>query len=146
MFATAPPAGAVLLLSAVPNASLSPFAPGKTATGSGVLTATDTSPSWTLQAEDQGTGAGKMLAATAGCSGSDPMLANPLALSVSSSLAGVSSAGQNSLGGTNQTIASATNQTLTADQLTVNYTQVIPPSEAMLTGCIYNLTVTYTLQ
>jgi hypothetical protein len=142
----AQPAEALISLTAGPGTALAPFGPDKTATGTGALTATDTNPSWTLQVEDQGAGAGKMVAAAAGCTGSDAMLANPLLVSVTSSLGGVSSSGQVSLSASNQTVASATSQTLAAATLTTNYTQVIPATEAMLAGCLYNITVTYTLQ
>jgi hypothetical protein len=43
---------------------------------------------------------------------------------------------QISLSGANQTIASASNQALNANQFTANYTQVIPPGEAMLVRCL----------
>jgi hypothetical protein len=142
----APRAGAVLLLSAGPGAALSPFGVGKTATATGSLTATDTSGSWTLTAEDLGSGAGKMVAGAVGCGGSDPALANPLQVSVTSSLGGFNSAGTISLSGGNQTVASATSQTLTGNTFTTNYTQVIPSTAKMLTGCTYDITVTYTLQ
>jgi hypothetical protein len=129
------------------GASLSNFEPGQTATGSGALTVTDDNPSWTLQAQDQGTGAGKMAAAASGCSGSDPLMANPLQLSVSSQLAGVSSAPAITLGSSNQTVASASSQApLTPTVITTHYTQVIPLTESMRVGCSYNITVTYTLQ
>lgn len=143
---TPPPAGAVLLLSTGPGSALSQFEPGKTATGSGAVTATDTSPSWTLQVEDQGSGAGKMVAAATGCGGSDPMLANPLQLEVMSPPSGVTSAGQISLSNSNQTIASSTSQVLTSQVFTVDYSQLLPPDETMLAGCVYSITVTYTLQ
>jgi hypothetical protein len=136
----------VLLLSAGPGASLSPFELGKTATATGTLAATDSSPGWTLTAKDQGSGAGKLVAGAAGCSGSDANLANPLQVSVASSLGGVNSAGTISLSSGDQTVASASNQTLTNNTFTTNYTQVIPSTEKMRTGCVYSITVTYTLQ
>lgn len=142
----APAADALILLSAGPGAALSPFQVGKTATATGSLTATDTSGSWTLTAQDQGSGAGKMVAGTTGCSGSDPTLADPLQVSVTSALGGVTSAGTVSLSGSNQTVASATSQTLASNAFTTNYTQVIPSTEKLLTGCVYTITVTYTLQ
>jgi hypothetical protein len=135
-----------MLLSAGPGAALSPFQLGHTATAAGSLTATDTSGSWTLSAKDLGTGAGKMVAGAVGCSGSDPTLANSLQVAVTSSLGGVNSAGTVSLGSGDQTVASATSQTLTNDSFTTNYTQVIPSTAKMLTGCVYAITVTYTLQ
>jgi hypothetical protein len=142
----APRADAVLLLSAGPGAALAPFGAGKTATAAGSLTATDTTGSWTLTAKDLGTGAGKLVAGAGGCSGSDATLANPLQVSVTSSLGGFNSTGAISLSGVDQTVASATSQTLMGDTFTTNYTQVIPSTEKMLTGCAYTVTVTYTLQ
>ena len=142
----APPADGLILLSAGSGSVLSPFGANKTATGSGSVTATDSNPSWTLQAQDQGTGAGKLVAGTTGCAGSDATLANPLQLSVTSPLGGVTPAAAIALSATNQTVATATNQTLSAATFTTNYTQMIPPTEAMLAGCVYAITVTYTLQ
>ena len=141
-----PPARAVLVMNASPGSTLAPFAPGKTATGTGSVTATDDTPSWTLQDQDHGSGGGKRLAAATGCARSDAILANPLQVSVTSPLPGVTSAGQISLGSANKTVATGTGQVLTGAVLTTNYTQVIPLSEAMLTGCVYAITVTYTLQ
>jgi hypothetical protein len=129
------------------GASLSNFEPGQTATGSGALTVTDNNPGWTLQAQDQGTGAGKMVAAASGCSGSDPLLADPLQLSVTSQLAGVASPPPVTLSPSNQTVASASSQPLlTPTMLTTHYTQVIPLTEPMRVACSYTITVTYTLQ
>ena len=142
----APPANAVISLTPGTVSALTPFGPGKTATASGTLTATDTSTTWTLQAQDMGTGAGKLVAAAAGCTGSDPRLANPLQVSVTGTLGGVNSAGTISLGAGSQTVASSTSTALAATVLTSNYTQVIPSSQTMLTGCAYSITVTYTLQ
>lgn len=123
------------------------FAPGNTATALGALAATDTNPSWTLQVEDTGSGAGKMVAATGPtCTGSDPTMADPLQVSVTSALGGVTSAGTVSISNTNQAVASATDQLLAANVLTTNYSQTIPSSESMLSGCVYTLTATYTLQ
>lgn len=129
------------------GASLSSFEPGQTATGSGALTVIDSNPSWALQAQDQGTGAGKMIAGASGCSGSDSMLTNPLQLSVTSQLAGVTSAPAIAVSSGNQTVASASNQALLNPTiLTTHYTQVIPLTEPMRVGCSYSITVTYTLQ
>jgi len=35
---------------------------------------------------------------------------------------------------------------LTPTVLNANYTQVVPAGQALLTGCVYTITVTYTLQ
>jgi hypothetical protein len=138
-----------LSLTAGSGAILDPthFAPGNTATGTGALVTVDTSPSWTLQVKDTAaSNAGKLAAAALGCTGSDSNLTNPLQVSVSSPLGGVASAGAVSLSGTNQTVASASNQLLAGDVLTTNYSQAIPSTQVMLSGCVYTLTATYTLQ
>jgi hypothetical protein len=144
--AAAPAAHALITIAATP-AVLSDFAPASSATGSGALTVSDTSGTWTLQAEDQGSGAGHMTAAAVGCTGSDAQLADPLQLSVTNLPSGAVSGGTISLSATNQTVASATDQSaLVADVLTTNFTQPIPATELMRVGCLYSLTVTFTLQ
>jgi hypothetical protein len=123
------------------------FSPGNTATSTGALTATDTNNSWSLKAKDTASSnAGKMQAAAVGCTGSDAVLSNPLTASVTSLLGGVTSASPISLSGTDQTVASATNQLLAANLFTTNYSQAIPSAQVMLAGCVYTLTATYTLQ
>jgi hypothetical protein len=143
--ATAPPAAALISLTAGPTASLSPFGVGQTATGSSFLTATDPSGTWTLQAQDQGAGAGQMVASPTGCTNSSTPLTNPLQVSVSNAPSGVSTSAIN-LSAANQTVASATSTPLTAATLTTNYTQVIAANQVLLTGCVYTITVTYSLQ
>jgi hypothetical protein len=123
------------------------FNPGGTATASGALTATDTSPSWTLSVKDAAaSNPGHMAAGAVGCGGSAPSLTNALQVQVTSALPGAVSAGTISITGTDQTVASATNQLLATSVMTTNYTQVIPASQVMRTGCVYSLTATYTLQ
>lgn len=143
--AAAPPASALISLTAGPAATLSPFSTGQTGTGQSSLTATDTSGSWTLQAADQGAGAGAMVASPTGCTNSAPQLAKPLQVSISTGLSGVSTTTIN-LSASNQIVASASSVPLTAAVLTTNYTQVIPADQALLTGCVYTISVTYTLQ
>lgn len=138
-----------LSLTAGTGAILNPtqFSPGNTATGTGALTAVDTSPTWHLQVEDTAaTNPGKLAAAALGCTGSDANLADPLQVSVSSVLPGVTSDPAVSLSGANQEVASASSQLLAADVFTTNYSQPIPSTEVMLSGCVYSLTATYTLQ
>lgn len=142
----APPAAGQLVLTPGSGSALAPFEPDKTASGMGSLTATDDSPSWTLQAQDQGSGAGKMVAGATGCAGSEPVLADPLQVSVTSPLSGVTSAGTISLSANNQTVATGSDQPLAAAAFTTQYTQVIASTEVLLTGCVYTVTVTYTLQ
>lgn len=144
--AAASPADAVITLTAT-AATLSNLATGSTATGSATLTASDGSGSWTLQAQDLGSGAGDMVASTSGCTGSPPQLANPLQISVSTSLSGVTVAPPISLSATAQTLGSATSAPmLSPTTFTANYTQVVPATQALLTGCTYTISVTYTLQ
>jgi len=123
------------------------FQAGSTATTSGVVTLTDTNPSWNLSVNDAATGApGHMAAAALGCGGSESSLQNPLSVTVTSLLGGVSSAGAVSISGSPQTVASATNQLLAASLFTANYSQTVNSSEVLLAGCVYSLTATYTLQ
>ena len=144
--------GTALALISISNGTGATFAtnftPGGTATASGALIATDTSPSWTLTVKDAATPSpGHMTAAASGCAGSDSSLTNALKVQVTSALPGVTSAGAVSISGTDQTAASASNQLLPASTvLTTNYTQAIPASQVMRTGCVYSLTATYTLQ
>lgn len=140
-------AGTIALTAGTGALMTTGFAPGNTASQTGALTATSTSPSWTLTAQDNGTGAGKMVSAGGPtCSGSDAQLTNATGVSVSSVLPGVTAAAPITLSGTAQTVASATNQLLAANVLTTNYSVVIPSSQIMATGCVYSQNVTYTLQ
>lgn len=138
-----------LSLTAGTGAALLNFSPGNTASGTGLLTATDTSGTWNLDVKDTASSnAGKMQAAALGCTGSDPVLTNALQVSVTPqvSLTGATADPAVSLSGTNQEVAAATNQLLAANTFTTNYSQVIPAGQVLLTGCVYSLTATYTLQ
>jgi hypothetical protein len=121
------------------------FSPGNTATAASTLTGTDTSPSWILQVQDNGTGAGKMVSG-AGCTNSEATLQNPLAVNVTTPLGGATSAGSVSISGSAQTVSSATTAPLAATPFTTSYSQNILSTESMQTGCVYSLTATYTLQ
>jgi hypothetical protein len=138
----------VLAIAAVPATTFTTgFQAGNTATTTGLLTLTDTDPSWSLTVNDASTGnPGHMTAAALGCAGSEGSLQNPLSVNLTSVLGGVGSAGPVSISGVPQTVASATNQLLAASVLTANYSQTINPSEVLLAGCVYSLTATYTLQ
>jgi hypothetical protein len=138
----------VLAIAAGPAATFTTgFQPGSTATTTGILTLTDTNPIWNLSVRDAGTGSpGHMAAGALGCAGSESSLQNPLSVSLTSLLGGVTSAGPVSISGSNQTVASATNQLLAASVFTTNYSQTIESSEVLLAGCVYSLTATYTLQ
>jgi hypothetical protein len=138
---SAAPASA-LSLSAGTGATLAPFQPAHTATGSGSLTVVDLSLNWTLTVNDAGPGAGHMVKSAVGCSGSDAQLTNALSVTVTG--LGVTSTGATVIGATAATVASGP---ITAGVgLTTGYSQVIPASQTMLTGCAYTLTATYTLQ
>lgn len=139
--------GILAIASVTPATFTTGFQAGSTATATGSLLTTDTSPSWTLSVEDTATGApGHMVAGATGCSGSASSLQNPLAVTVTSVLGGATSAGAVSISGTNQTVSSATNQLLAASIFTTNYSQTFAADEALRTGCVYGLTATYTLQ
>jgi len=135
-------------LTAGSGASLMPFRPGQTATGSGSLTVIDLTiaSSWTLTVSDAGTGAGHMVkAAGPTCTGSDGQLTNALTVTVPSS--GVAtSAGLKTISGTATTVSTGTTTLTLGIGLATNYSQTIPASQVMLTGCVYSLTATYTLQ
>lgn len=121
------------------------LAPGTSPQATGALLVTDTGTTWTLQAQDTnaGAGAGHMVALGGPlCSGSDAALANPLGLGVSGASGTPSSI---NMSGSPQTVETGAGP-LAAALLTSTYTQVIPTTEAMTAGCVYNLTTTYTLQ
>lgn len=139
--------GSIALAVGAPAPFVGGFQAGSTATTTGILTVTDTSPHWTLSVEDAATGdPGHLVAGSSGCAGSEANLQNPLSVSVTSLLGGVTSAGAVSISGAPHTVASATNQLLAANVFTTNYSQTIGSSEVLLSGCAYSLTATYTLQ
>jgi hypothetical protein len=121
------------------------FTPGGTATANGLLTATNTAASSTLTVGDAGTGAGHMVKAASGCVGSDNQLTNALTTDVTGT--GVTSAGVKSIpaAATPVTVATA-GAPIAAAALTTAYSQAIPAAQVMLTGCVFSLTATYTLQ
>jgi len=128
-----------------PLSAFTNFNPGGTATASGTLIATDTSASPALTVQDAATGTpGHMLAAGTGCTGSETSLTNALQVTVSSTGWTSATGSPLSISGTAQTIANAA-APQSASTLTTGYTQSIGAGEAMLTGCVYSLTATYTL-
>jgi hypothetical protein len=139
--APAAEAVAVSLVASTPVA-LAGIAPHSTAAGSGTLTPVTTS-SWTLQAS--ATNAGHMTAAGTGCTNSEPTLASPLQVTVAGAIGGLSSAGAISLSGSNQTVATGSSS-ISAGLFTTTYSQPIATTETLLAGCLYSITVTYTLQ
>jgi hypothetical protein len=125
---------------------MSGLQPGSTATGTGALVVLSTKSNWSMTVQDTATTApGHMLAASTGCSGSAASLASPLTIQVSSLLGGVTSAGPVALSGTAQSAATATGVLGTA-ALVTSYSQPVSSSEALLTGCSYSISATYTLQ
>lgn len=113
----------VLAIAATPaTAFTTGFQAGSTANTTGLLTLTDTNPSWSLTVNDAAAAnPGHMTAGALGCSGSESSLQNPLSVSLASLLGGVNSAGPVNISGSPQMIASATNQLLAASLLTANY-------------------------
>lgn len=124
---------------------LTNFTPGGTATANGLLTATNTAASSTLTVGDAGTGVGRMIAAGTGCTGSDATLTNSLTTNVTGS--GITSSGATAIPVSTSpaTVATAA-APMAAKLLTTGYSQAIPAAQVMLTGCVYTLTATYTLQ
>lgn len=121
------------------------FAPGSTATANGLLTATNTAAASTLTVGDAGTGAGHMKAAGAGCTGSDALLTNALTTDLTGT--GITSAGVKSIPASTSPVTVATaSAPMAAVAITTSYSQVLPSAQVMLTGCVYSLTATYTLQ
>lgn len=132
------------------------FAPGVSndASTGGTLSVTDTSPSWHLSVQDQGTGAGALVADTTlspvgACTGSETQLGSQVNVTVTPALANplgsFSSAGSVQVSGTPATVASATSQLLANDTLDTAYSQSIGSGEVLKAGCIYDMTATYTL-
>jgi len=95
--ATAATSASALSLGIGTTASFANFQPGRTATGTGSLIATALPP-WTLTVADLGSGAGRMVTAAAGCTGSDPQMANALTVAVTGG--GISSAGSKAISAT----------------------------------------------
>jgi hypothetical protein len=134
-------AAALGLSISTPVGSLSPFAPGSTATTSGALTVVSLSP-WTLQVSDQsGSAAPGHLIRSATCSQGASSLAQPLQITGTPALGTGTSSGTVSLSATPATIATGPAAT---SVVTTDYSQVIGASEAILKGCAYTVTVTYT--
>lgn len=132
------------------------FAPGVSndqSTG-GTLLVTDTSPSWHLSIQDQGTGAGTLVADTTlspagACTTSESQLGSAVKVSVTPAVANpltnFSSAGSTQVSGTPTVVASASSQLLANDTLDTTYSQSIGNGEVLKAGCIYDMTATYTL-
>lgn len=122
------------------------FNPGGTATANGLLTATNTAASSTLTVGDAGTGAGHMVKTVgATCTGSDAQLTNALTTDVTGT--GFTSAAVKAIPASTSPVTVATAAApISAAALTTAYSQAIPGSQVMLTGCVYTLTATYTLQ
>jgi len=128
-----------------PLSAFTNFNPGGSAAASGTLVATDTSAAPGLTIQDTATGhPGHMVAAATGCTGSEAFLANPLGVTVSGTGWTSATGSPISVSGTAQSVASAS-APQSASTLTTAYAQSILISEAMLTGCVYTLTATYTL-
>jgi hypothetical protein len=137
----------VIAIAGTPTAFSTGFAAGQTATTTGTLVATDTNPGFNLTVQDTASAhPGHMVAAGTGCTGSVGSLLNPLSVSVTSPLGGVHSDGPVGISGAAQAVASATAAPLAASVLTTNYSQTLAAGEDLLTGCVYSLTATYTLQ
>src|SRR5436305_1760981 len=125
----------------VPVGSLSPFAPGSTATTSGALSVVSVTP-WTLQVSDSsGSSAPGHLIRAVTCSQGAASLAQALSVTATPAPGTGTSNGAVSLSASAQTVATGPSGT---SLVTTNYSQVIGSGEAILKGCSYSVTVTYT--
>lgn len=138
------------LTAATPATFGTTIAPGATANSTGgTLTATSTSPSWSITVADQAAGTpGHLVAAGVGCTGSASSLANAASVTVTPVIANgsITSAGAKSLSGSATQVVSAANALLAATVFTTAYQQVVGSSEILTAGCVYSLTATYTIQ
>jgi hypothetical protein len=120
-------------------------------TAVGALTAVDTSPTWALSVQDNGND-GHLQATGGACSGSATELGNPLKVTVTNPLGAVHSDGLVTVPGKSPAsaveVANDGTGTLlnTASAFVTTYGQQIDNTESLLTGCVYTLTATYTLQ
>jgi hypothetical protein len=134
----------------VPTAAVfgSVFTPGATPSSTGgTVTAVSTDPSWTLSAAETG-GDGKMARtiATGVCANSAATLTNALGLTVAPLVSDASiTSTARTLSGADQIVAQASAVPLAATVFTTTFTQSIPSTEILQTGCTYSLTTTYTL-
>ena len=129
-----------LAIGATTPAVLQNFAPGQTATSLAPSPMTVISTSgWTLQAADAPNG-GHLQAAAVGCAGSAAQTANQL--EVTSSGAGVTHLGQQVIGTTGVSVATGS----LAQVFDVSYSLDLDPTEQLLSGCVYETEVTWTVQ
>jgi hypothetical protein len=120
------------------------FTSGSTATATGLLTATNTTATSSLSVNDAGAATGHMIAATgATCAAGDQILTNALNVTVTGT--GFASAGQTAIVAGVVVVGTAA-APIAAKPLTTTYLQVLPDVQRMLTGCVYTMTATYTLQ
>lgn len=141
--ATATPAAA-LGISLPGSAALSSLAPGQTATSAGLsVSVTGVLLPWSLTVAPQATATpGRLRAGTTGCTGSPDALQNPLVMKTSSTL------GTTVIDKPTYAIQSGTTQVahgVAVDVLTVSYEQPIGADEALVAGCQYSITLTFTV-
>jgi hypothetical protein len=117
---------------------LTNFAPGQTATGTGVVTVVSTGP-WVLRTHDGGASAtaGRMLRTTG--SGGAAALAQALHWSAAPTLGGTGASGN--LTGSSVVASSGT----LSDVVNVSFSQPIGASEQLVSGNVYQVTVTWTV-
>jgi hypothetical protein len=139
----APALALVLSLTAGPATTIAPLKIGQTASGTGTLTASSLLGGWFLWVKDSAAAtSGFMVKSATGCAGSDAQLTNKLTVTVTG--AGTSNGAKTMT--TSDVQVAAGGGILSSDTLTTTYSQVIPLTQVMLTGCVYRLTATYTLQ
>jgi hypothetical protein len=125
----------------MPAVTLTGFAPGSTASGTGALVVTSTA-GWTLKVADATANAGHLGQTGGTCTGSEASTVNPLTVTSTGLLGSTVSAGAKAIGGAATTVATGA----FADTLTNAYSLLLGNTETLLTGCIYGTTATYTVQ
>jgi len=134
---------AALGISVPETATLSALSPGQTSTASGVsILVTGVLFPWSLTvAPESSATPGRLRAGALGCSGSPAALANPLHMNTSAGL------GTTEIKEPSYDIVAGTKQIargIAADALTVDYTQSVAASEALVAGCSYSITLIFT--
>lgn len=143
--ATGAPAAAALGIS-VPAASVGDLKPGTTATSAPALVVVSGNPleAWSLRVDDPAGAAtdGHMIRA-AGCSLGVPSLASPLHLSLSGGLVStvIDRPEYDLDSAVNPVVAHGT----TPDSFNVVFSQTVGAAEALATGCVYSVTIRYTV-
>jgi hypothetical protein len=122
------------------------FTPGSTATNTApaalLVTATG---NWTLTVDDAANN-GHLVAAAAGCSGSEASTAHQLKVQTAGGTSASNSASPVTIAAPVSGVGATAATGNLANALTASYSLLIDPVEQMLAGCVYSTTVNWTVQ